>query len=320
MTVVATRTSSSPASNARITASFSSGGSLPCSTPIRRPASGPSASWGATSSTASGARRSSVRRLVETSSGSSGNSVSSLPVSPPTRGHTTYTWCPAATSSWMRFQTRSSHVGFSPAGTTVVAIGERPPGSSRSAETSRSPYTVIATVRGIGVAVMTSRCGAFSPRPRRASRCSTPKRCCSSTTTSPSSANPTRSWISACVPTTIPASPDCASSRAFFFAAAGSDPDSSVTPVACSAPPSSPACASGPSNDRSERACWAASTSVGREHRGLAAAVDDLQHRPQRHHRLARADIALHQPVHRGSEARSAAISAPTDRWPAVSV
>ena len=50
--------------------------------------------------------------------------------------------------------------------------------------------TVIATVRGIGVAVMTSTCGGW-PRPCvvRAARCSTPKRCCSSTTTRPRSAN-----------------------------------------------------------------------------------------------------------------------------------
>jgi hypothetical protein len=37
----------------------------------------------------------------------------------------------------------------------------------------------------------------------------------------------------------------------------------------------------------------------GREHRGLPAGVDRLQHRPQRDQRLARADVALHQAVHR---------------------
>ena len=47
------------------------------------------------------------------------------------------------------------------------------------------------------------------------------------------------------------------------------------------------------------RWCWAASTSVGREQRGLAARVDDLEHRPQRAQRLAGADLALQQPVHR---------------------
>ena len=38
-------------------------------------------------------------------------------------------------------------------------IGARPAGSSRRVDVSRSPNTVIATVRGIGVAVMTSTCG-----------------------------------------------------------------------------------------------------------------------------------------------------------------
>ena len=36
----------------------------------------------------------------------------------------------------------------------------------------------------------------------------------------------------------------------------------------------------------------------GREHRGLPARIHRLQHRPQRHDRLARAHIALHEPVH----------------------
>src|SRR5659263_48613 len=56
-------------------------------------------------------------------------------------------------------------------------------------------------------------CGGCFPLPRNASRCSTPKRCCSSTTTSPRSKNWTCSWIRACVPTTMPASPDAASSK-----------------------------------------------------------------------------------------------------------
>ena len=41
----------------------------------------------------------------------------------------------------------------------MVWIGARPAGSSVSVEVSRSPNTVIATVRGIGVAVITSTCG-----------------------------------------------------------------------------------------------------------------------------------------------------------------
>ena len=51
---------------------------------------------------------------------------------------------------------------MSAAGTTWVAIGERPAGSWSRTEVSRSPKTVIATVRGIGVAVITSRCGGCS--------------------------------------------------------------------------------------------------------------------------------------------------------------
>ena len=48
MTVVATRTSASPAANRRITSSLSSGGIRPCSTSTRSPASGPLASCSAT--------------------------------------------------------------------------------------------------------------------------------------------------------------------------------------------------------------------------------------------------------------------------------
>ena len=45
----------------------------------------------------------------------------------------------------------------------------------------------------------------------RAARCSTPKRCCSSTTATARSANSTSRWISACVPTAIPTSPEATS-------------------------------------------------------------------------------------------------------------
>ena len=180
-----------------------------------------------------------------------------------------------------------------------MAIGDRPAGSSVSVDVSRSPNTVIATVRGIGVAVITSRCGGAADLLRSASRCSTPNRCCSSTTTRPSSANWTCSWISACVPMTIPALPLAASSSAALRAAAGSDPVSSTTRVAMSAPPSWPACASGPSIASMVRACCAGQHLGRREQRRLGAGVDGLQHRPQRDHGLARADLALQQPVHR---------------------
>ena len=65
---------------------------------------------------------------------------------------------------------------------------------------------VSASVRGIGVAVMTSTCGVDAAG-ASASRWSTPNRCCSSITTSPQPANSTSSLISACVPIAISGSP-----------------------------------------------------------------------------------------------------------------
>jgi len=44
----------------------------------------------------------------------------------------------------------------------TVSMGLRPPGSSSSTERSKSPKTTMAAVRGIGVAVMTSRSGSIS--------------------------------------------------------------------------------------------------------------------------------------------------------------
>jgi hypothetical protein len=56
-------------------------------------------------------------------------------------------------------------------------------------------------VRGIGVADIINWCGLL-PLRRNSSRCTTPKRCCSSTIASPRRAKSMLSWISACVPTT----------------------------------------------------------------------------------------------------------------------
>ena len=70
-------------------------------------------------------------------------------------------------------------------GRILVRIGERPGGISSITERSRSPYRVIARVRGIGVAVMTSVLG-FSPLAMSCIRCITPNRCCSSMMARPS--------------------------------------------------------------------------------------------------------------------------------------
>ena len=68
---------------------------------------------------------------------------------------------------------------------TRVSTGVRPGGISSIRLTSISPYWVSVSVRGIGVAVITSRCGGCSALDASSSRCETPKRCCSSITASP---------------------------------------------------------------------------------------------------------------------------------------
>ena len=97
----------------------------------------------------------------------------------------------------------------------------------------------------------------------------------------------------------MPASPLAIRSSGSVRWALVIEPVSSATEVASAAPPSIPPPARSPSIAVIERWCCWASTSVGREQRGLAAGVDDAQHRPQRDQGLAGADLALEQPVHR---------------------
>ena len=96
-------------------------------------------------------------------------------------------------------------------------------GSSSITEISRSPYIMIASVLGIGVALITSTLGGF-PIVVSASLCFTPKRCCSSVITRPRSQYTTFSWISACVPITKLASFDAISAYFSLFSFAVSDP------------------------------------------------------------------------------------------------
>ena len=65
-----------------------------------------------------------------------------------------------------------------------VATGVRPGGSSSTMEMSRSPKRISESVRGMGVADMTSTLGA-SPFSPSIVRWRTPNRCCSSVTTRP---------------------------------------------------------------------------------------------------------------------------------------
>src|SRR5664280_2452004 len=116
ITVVATRTSISPAANRRMTASLSSADSRPCRPATRRPASGPSISRGSSSSTAAAGGRAGGSPSVASplaggsrSASSSAAVASSSAAASPIRGQTTKAWCPAATSSRTRRHTPSIH-------------------------------------------------------------------------------------------------------------------------------------------------------------------------------------------------------------------
>lgn len=166
-------------------------------------------------------------------------------------------------------------------------------------EVSRSPKAVIATVRGIGVAVITSRCGVVAALPRSASRCSTPNRCCSSTTTSPRSAS-----LDLLAEQGVGADDDAGLARggggerlAPGGGALGAGQQRDPGGVLGAAEQAG-------LGERAEQGGDGAVVLLGqdlggREQGGLPAGVDDLEHRQQRHHRLAGADLALQQPHHR---------------------
>ena len=218
--------------------------------------------------------------------------------SSPMRGHTTYACRPPRTSSPTRAQVRSIQPGRS-SGTTWVVIGARPAGSSRSVEVSRSPKTVIATVRGIGVAVMTRTCGGSFPLPRNASRCSTPNRCCSSTTTRARSRKSTCSSRRAWVPTTMPGVADRDVEQRLAPLGGRLAPGEEDDPGRVVGAAEHPALGEVAEHPGDRAVVLRREDLGGREQRGLAAGVDRREHRPQRDDRLARADLALEQPVHR---------------------
>ena len=147
----------------------------------------------------------------------------------------------------------------------LVVIGWRPRGSSRNVEVSRSPYTVSATVRGIGVAVITSRCGVIPLRGLGAQPVSLldPETVLLIDHHHAELVELHRILQQAWVPMTMPASPAAISARTYFFCAVVIDPVSSATRAASSAPPSWPPMANGPRTSVIDRTCCAASTSVG---------------------------------------------------------
>ena len=132
------------------------------------------------------------------------------------------------------------------------------------------------------------RLGAF---PSSAARWRTPKRCCSSTTATASARKRTSGSISACVPTISDQLAACELAQR------------------C---PSRRRAGVEPRQQRGGHRLGAEQSLQGREvlfgerlrrrhQRGLQAVLDRAQHRVQRHHRLAAADLPHQQPLHRAA-------------------
>ena len=132
---------------------------------------------------------------------------------------------------------------------------------------------------------------AASGRSASACRCSTPKRCCSSTTATARSARSTPSWISACVPTAI-APRRSATRRRALRPAAGQQRARHAELAA----------------ERLDREEVLLGERLRRRHqRALPARLDRAQERVERDDRLPGADVALEQPLHRHASGRGRA-------------
>ena len=191
ITVVDTSTSSSCALKLCITAAFSGPFMRPCSRPMRLPG-----------------RRGRATSSIYAEAACMSLSPSSI------SGHTIYACRPAPSC-----RARKPYISarFLPV-MAYVFTGVRPGGSSSSTEMSKSPNKSSPSVRGMGVALITSRWG-LSALSASAARWRTPKRCCSSVTASPRRANCTPSPSTACVPTTSCAAPVRMASSALWRAA-----------------------------------------------------------------------------------------------------
>ena len=126
------------------------------------------------------------------------------------------------------------------------------------------------------------------PLSASARRCSTPKRCCSSMTASARSRKTTSCCNRAWVPTTIGVS-----------ARGEAGQDRVARPAPFSRPVKKPISTPAGRGQPAQGRLMLAGEDLGRRHqRGLRAALDRAQHRQQRDHGLAAADIALQQPHH----------------------
>ena len=122
--------------------------------------------------------------------------------------------------------------------TITDVTGLRPPGSSVSHEMSRFPNHVIAAERGIGVAVITRRCGMISESRLSCSLCPTPKQCCSSITSRARFGAWKVDENAACVATVIQGTPLAGTDRARLRSARRMPPVSSTTGILIPALPS----------------------------------------------------------------------------------
>jgi hypothetical protein len=259
ITVVATSTSTSPAANARITASFSSPGICPWRSASR--------SSGKTS-----------RAAARTPRWPSGAPPSPTP--PPAGRPGTPAAPPAPARGRRRAPSpRSPAAERRPhrlsAGGTLVEHGEIEVAVERQRERA-----------GDGGGRHHQHVGLLAEL-RSASRCRTPKRCCSSTTARPSRWYSTDSWISACVPTTSCASP------LPMLPAPRAAPPRAGRPVR-----SRPRTGRSPSSDRRVRSVLLRQDLRGRHQRRLVAVLHGAQHREERDHRLPGSHVPLEEAVH----------------------
>ena len=215
-------------------------------------------------------------------------------------GHTTYAWRPAATSSRTSAHDRGFH----------RAARLRPVRDDR-----RAARRQLVEHADVEVAVDRHRRGARDRRRRhhqhvghgaavalvaQRARCSTPKRCCSSMTTTPRLWNATPSWISAWVPitmSTVPSARPASTSRAIR---AGDPVGQQLDPQR----PIAEQVVGGRNRHAVEHAPHAGRVLLGehlgrRHQRTLVPALHGREHRADGHHRLAGTHVALQQPVHR---------------------
>ncbi len=125
-----------------------------------------------------------------------------------------YTWPPRASSRWNASRSSASSQAL-----TKVCTASRLAGGVAMMERSRKPAIAMFSVRGIGVAVSVSRC-TLARSFFNASFWRTPKRCSSSTMTSPRSGNLTsgcsRRWVPT-ITSSLPSASRCSSASISFF-------------------------------------------------------------------------------------------------------